>query len=68
MPPFFKITIEHSLEHAQNINVSHTTNLHKQGYINYCIEHKFNVIIPVYDYKNCFTYIDQIQKMVDQLI
>lgn len=71
--PYFKIyhewkTIEYSLDHAQNTNISHITDLHEQGYINYCIERKFNVIIPVYDYKNWFTCTEQIQKMVNQLI
>jgi hypothetical protein len=70
---YFKIyyeweAIKNSLENSQNIDISHITDLHEQGYINYCIECKFNVIIPVYDYKNWFTCTEQIQKMVNQLI
>lgn len=38
--------------------------LHDQGYINYCIERKYNVIIPVYDYRNWFQSSTDIQEMI----
>lgn len=38
--------------------------LHDQGYINYCIECKYDVIIPVYDYKDWFKDSDEIKEMI----
>ena len=38
--------------------------LHDQGYINYCIECKYDVIIPVYDYRNWFQTSIDIQEMI----
>lgn len=38
--------------------------LHDQGYINYCIERKYDVIIPVYDYRNWFQSSIDIQEMI----
>lgn len=40
------------------------SDLHTQGYLNYCIETKYNVIIPVYDYKDWFTNSYEIQEMI----
>jgi len=45
-------------------DLRHITNLHEQGYINYCIEKHFNVIIPVYDYKDWFKSTNEISEMI----
>lgn len=57
-------TIEQALDNSMNISLQHITDLHEQGYINYCIEQKFNVIIPVYDYKDWFQSTDTIKEMI----
>jgi hypothetical protein len=46
--------IIHALNNNTNISLSHITSLHDQGYINYFIEKKYNITIPVFDYKNWF--------------
>lgn len=55
--------IEDALDNKQNIPIAELE-LHDQGYINYCIEEKFNVIIPVYDYKNWFKNTNEIIEMI----
>lgn len=69
---FFKIyhktkDIIQSIEKGQNLDITDITDLHEQGYINYCIEERYNVIIPVYDYKNWFRNTNEIVKMVKKL-
>jgi hypothetical protein len=59
--------IMQALELKENIDISSITNLHDQGYINYCIEAKFHVTIPVYDYKDWFKSTNEITKMVEKL-
>ena len=51
----------------KDIDISNITNLHEQGYINYCIEEHFNVIIPVYDYKDWFKSTNEITNMIEKL-
>jgi len=58
------IKIEQALDSNNHIDVSNITSLHEQGYLNYCIEKKFNVIIPVYDYRNWFNTTSDIIEMV----
>lgn len=48
-------------------NLSHVTSLHDQGYLNYKIEKRFNVCIPVYDYRNWFRHSDEIKEMLVKL-
>jgi hypothetical protein len=67
---YFKIyhdwkKIESALDNKQSVDITDITDLHDQGYINYCIECKFNVTIPVYDYQHWFSDTGQIQKMLD---
>jgi hypothetical protein len=50
-----------------NINLLDITNLHDQGYLNYCIERDFDVTIPVYDYKDWFSDTKQIKAMIKKL-
>lgn len=59
--------IELALTNQKSIPLIHITNLHDQGYINYCIERKFNVIIPVYDYKEWFSNTQEILTMVEKI-
>lgn len=69
---YFKIyyqwdLIKKCLTSDYDLDISEITNLHDQGYINYCIEEQFNVTIPVYDYKNWFTNTKQIKEMLECL-
>jgi hypothetical protein len=57
-------TIMQALDNKQNIDISNITNLHEQGYINYCIETKYHVTIPVYDYKEWFKSTKEILEMI----
>jgi hypothetical protein len=64
------LTTWKDLEHALDTNCPYSLpelDLHDQGYLNYCIERKFNVIIPVYDYRNWFTNSIEIQEMIECL-
>ena len=47
-----------------SLNISHITDLHTQGYINYMLEKKYNIIIPVYDYKDWFKTTNDMQEMI----
>jgi hypothetical protein len=58
--------IDRALTEQKSIPLTHITNIHDQGYINYCIERKFNVIIPVYDYKEWFSNTQEILDMVEK--
>ena len=69
---YFKIyqdwqNIESALAQNNNIDLSNLIDLHSQGYINYCIERKFNVIIPVYDYRHWFKNTNEILEMIQCL-
>jgi hypothetical protein len=46
--------INQTLDTDADISVEDITDLHEQGYINYCLEKKFDCIIPVYDYRHWF--------------
>jgi hypothetical protein len=59
--------IEFALDHNQPFDINSINDLHDQGYLNYCIERKFNVTIPVYDYRNWFKSTIEIQEMVQRL-
>jgi hypothetical protein len=69
---YFKIyhdwqKIELALDSGQSIDIGDIVDLHDQGYLNYCIERKFHVTIPVYDYRNWFATTKQIQEMIQCL-
>lgn len=57
------IELNRCLDSNQNL-VLPELDLHEQGYINYCIEQKYDVIIPVYDYKDWFKTSNDIKEMV----
>ena len=59
--------IMQALDTKTNIDVSDVTELYQQGYINYCIEAKYHVTIPVYDYKDWFTSTAEISDMIEKL-
>ena len=66
---YFKIycdwrKISAALDSDFDIDLSNIIDLHDQGYINYCIECKYDVIIPVYDYREWFTSTIQIKEMI----
>jgi len=66
---YFKIywswqRIDSALNSEFDIDLSDITDLHDQGYINYCIERDYNVIIPVYDYRAWFTSTKHIKEMI----
>ena len=52
--------IESALDSNSHIDLTDITDLHDQGYINYCLEKKFNYTIPVYDYRNWFKSTEEI--------
>jgi hypothetical protein len=56
-----------ALENKENIDISHITDLHEQGYINYCIEQRYNIDIPVYDYRDWFQSSEQIQQIINKI-
>lgn len=56
--------IEQALDTAIHIDIQYITDLHDQGYINYCIERKYNVTIPVYNYRDWFRSTNEIQIML----
>lgn len=60
-------TIMQALDTNTNIDVSDVTELYQQGYINYCIEAKYHVTIPVYDYKDWFKSTLEISDMIKKL-
>lgn len=55
--------LEDALDSGTHIELPEL-DLHDQGYINYCIERKYDVIIPVYDYRNWFQSSTDIQEMI----
>lgn len=59
--------IAHALDNYINIDLTDITNLHDQGYINYWIEQKHNITIPVYDYKNWFSNTCELRKVINRL-
>lgn len=59
--------INHSLDNNQTMDLTGVDNLHDQGYINYCLEKKFNIVIPVYDYRHWFKTTDEILEMYEKL-
>jgi hypothetical protein len=66
---YFKIffdwhNIEIALDLNENLSLKDITDLHDQGYLNYCIEEKYNVTIPVYDYKHWFNNTNDILEMI----
>lgn len=56
-----------ALDHGDFIELPSDLDLHAQGYLNYCIENKYNVIIPVYDYRNWFQTTNDIKEMIQCL-
>jgi hypothetical protein len=69
---YFKIyfnakNILHALSTDQQMDIAEITDLHEQGFINYCIEKYFNVTIPVYDYRNWFSNTKEIKSMAEDL-
>ena len=53
-----------SLNDDIDVDISHITDLHEQGYINFRLEKKYNIIIPVYDYKDWFRTTNDIREMI----
>lgn len=69
---YFKIyhqwkDIERSLITDTLLDLTDITDLHEQGYINYCLERMYNVIIPVYDYRDWFVNTTKIKEMIQCL-
>jgi hypothetical protein len=58
------IRINYALDNQESVDISNITDLHEQGYLNYCIEYKYNVTIPVYTYRNWFKTTADIQEMI----
>lgn len=59
--------ISRNLDDRIHADLDHITDLHDQGYLNYCIEQRFNVTIPVYDYRNWFKSTSDILLMVQDV-
>ena len=67
--PYFKLLstqrrIIRCIDNEIDLDISNITSLHDQGYINYCIEREYDVIIPVYDYKDWFKSTIEISEMI----
>lgn len=61
------IKINNALDSKESLQVDDIINLHDQGYLNYCIENKYSVTIPVYDYKDWFKNTKEILYMINKL-
>ena len=63
-------SIEQALDNEEDYDLTSITDLHDQGYINYCIEKKYKITIRVRDYMNWFKTTNDIKKMIndDKLI
>jgi hypothetical protein len=59
--------IEASLISDTPVDLTDITDLHEQGYINYCVERMYNVTIPVYDYRDWFINTTKIKEMIQCL-
>lgn len=59
--------IEQALDSQTDYDMSSITTLNDQGYINYCIEKKYNVTIPVYDYRHWFKSTKDIIAMLSKI-
>jgi len=55
--------IESALNNGTNYKLN-VADLHDQGYINYCIERKYNITIPVFDYKDWFVDTNHIRTLL----
>ena len=60
------LKIEQALDNNESINISDISDIHNQGYINYCIEKKFNITIPVYNYKDWFKNTNDIKQLCEK--
>lgn len=56
--------LERSLDNFENFNLEYVKDLHDQGYLNHWIETKYNIQIPVYNYRHWFKNTEQILQMV----
>lgn len=59
--------IENALDTNLNLDLSNITDLKTQGYINYRIEEKFNIVIPPWDYRQWFQSTNEIKKMIGKI-
>jgi hypothetical protein len=60
---FFKWkNIERALDYSDSIDLSDITELHDQGYINYGVEHKYGITIPVYTYRDWFKNTEELKR------
>lgn len=66
---FFQISLikdqlDIALDNNITYNLTDITDLHDQGYINYFLEKKYKITIPVYNYKHWFQTSDDIKEMI----
>jgi len=59
--------IDIALDCEDLLAIDDIVDLHEQGYIDYCIEKKYSVTIPVYDYKDWFKNTKEILYMIAKL-
>lgn len=59
--------INHALDYHQDLDLNYITSLHDQGYINYWVEQKYNITIPVYDCKSWFKNTNELQSVILKL-
>lgn len=57
-------SIENALDTNLNLDLSNINDLKTQGYINYRIEEKFNIVIPPWDYRHWFATTKDILDML----
>ena len=62
------IAIEDALNTDTVLDISNITDLKTQGYINYRIEEKFNIVIPPYDYRNWFKTTKELSIMIGKIL
>lgn len=60
-------SIESALDSGINLNLSEVADLHTQGYINFRIEEKYKISIPVFDYRYWFEDTHSISRAVRQI-
>lgn len=58
--------IINALDNDINLDLGSIQDLHDQGYINYRVERRYNIEIPVNDYRDWFANTDELREMIQQ--
>ena len=59
--------VKYALDTGFDFEFKKDYSLHDQGYLNYYIEKRYKISIPVYDYRHWFTGIQDIRQMINEI-